>query len=506
VAHINIARRVFDSRTPGLLQLGTVWLPLPHLLMIPFLLSRGLWQSGVGGSIPSLIAYVFGAAGIFRLVRETLSLGTRSTESESVAAVAGWIAAVIYIANPNLIYLQSTALTEPLYLALFIWAVVYFGEFARAKDEPQSGRRSLMKCGFCLAGACLARYDGWILAAAMGLAAIALAVTRERADKALRISVAKFVVLAAAAPILWLTYNAVVYRNPLEFANGPYSAKAIEQKTTPKGAPPHPGADNLPVAATFFLKSAELNMMESNWHRLWLGLLLAGTGLVLGFERRLWPLLLLGVPLPFYTLSIAYGGVPIFLPVWWPHSFYNVRYGIQLLPAFAVFASVTASFLVARIQNTKTRAAVVLAALLFFTVSYAPVWRTQPICFREGRINSSTRITLEAELAHTLQELPPNSTLLMYLGDHPGALERAAIPLRRLIYEGNHRTWKQPSDPQGLWERALADPHQYVEFVVASDGDAVDTGIQRQRLIPLKVIHVMGQPRVVIYSTGSPAK
>ena len=32
VAHINIARRVFDSRTPGLLQLGSVWLPLPHLL------------------------------------------------------------------------------------------------------------------------------------------------------------------------------------------------------------------------------------------------------------------------------------------------------------------------------------------------------------------------------------------------------------------------------------------------------------------------------------------
>jgi hypothetical protein len=37
VAHINIARRVFDSLTPGLLQLGTVWLPLPHLLMIPFI-------------------------------------------------------------------------------------------------------------------------------------------------------------------------------------------------------------------------------------------------------------------------------------------------------------------------------------------------------------------------------------------------------------------------------------------------------------------------------------
>ena len=70
MAHINIARRVFDSRTPGLLQLGTVWLPLPHLLMIPFLLSDWMWQTGVGGSIPSMIGYVFGVAGIFRLVRE----------------------------------------------------------------------------------------------------------------------------------------------------------------------------------------------------------------------------------------------------------------------------------------------------------------------------------------------------------------------------------------------------------------------------------------------------
>src|SRR5437588_4119026 len=69
VAHINIARRVFDSRTPGLLQLGTVWLPLPHLAMIPFLVSDRLWRTGVGGSIPSMTAYVFGAVGILRLVR-----------------------------------------------------------------------------------------------------------------------------------------------------------------------------------------------------------------------------------------------------------------------------------------------------------------------------------------------------------------------------------------------------------------------------------------------------
>ena len=125
VAHINIARRVFDSRTPGLLQLGTVWLPLPHLLMLPFLISDWMWRTGVGGSIPSMLSYVFGTLGIFRLVRDTLS----PSQPDSMVRIAAWGAAIIYAANPNLIYMQATAMTESLYLALFIWAVVYFSEF-----------------------------------------------------------------------------------------------------------------------------------------------------------------------------------------------------------------------------------------------------------------------------------------------------------------------------------------------------------------------------------------
>src|SRR5260370_42658210 len=72
VAHINIARRVFDSKTPGLLQLGTVWLPLQHLLILPFVVSNRMWQSGVGGSIPSMAAYVLAALGIFPPVGSTL--------------------------------------------------------------------------------------------------------------------------------------------------------------------------------------------------------------------------------------------------------------------------------------------------------------------------------------------------------------------------------------------------------------------------------------------------
>jgi len=93
VAHINIARRVFDSKTPGLLQLGTVWLPLPHLVMVPFLFSDAAWQTGIAGAIPSMVAYVLGTVGVFRLVLGALS---NNAKPGSGARVAAWLAAAIY--------------------------------------------------------------------------------------------------------------------------------------------------------------------------------------------------------------------------------------------------------------------------------------------------------------------------------------------------------------------------------------------------------------------------
>ena len=60
---------------------------------------------------------------------------------------------LIYAANPNLIYLQATAMTESLYLALFIWAVVYFNEFragvceARRKSQQVWPRHRLLNAG-----------------------------------------------------------------------------------------------------------------------------------------------------------------------------------------------------------------------------------------------------------------------------------------------------------------------------------------------------------------------
>jgi len=501
VAHINIARRVFDSRTPGLLQLGTVWLPLPHLLMIPFLLFDSAWQSGVGGSIPSLAAFIFGVVGLFRLLRATLS---SQSEPDFPARFAAWLGIVIYAANPNLIYMQTTAMTEALYLALFIWAVVFFAEFAQAVSRTNrleaSATSPLVKCGLCLAGACLTRYDGWFLTGALVLAVIAVVLKSK--SRPLRRALTKFILIAVSAQLLWLAYNAIIYRNPLEFANGPYSARAIElTKTAMSATSPHPGWHNLPVAFDYFLKSAEQTVAEGSWQRLWVALLIAGAVIVLTFERKLWPILLLGLPFLFYALAIAYGSVPLYLPEWWPFSYYNVRFGLEALPAFAALVALTVHFLLGLARNRSARTAVMCGTAALLAGSYASVWRAQPICFREAWDNSRSRITLETELAANLRMLPRDSTLLMYLGDHVGALQRAGIPLRQTINEGNHRPWKRPSDPEGLWERALANPQKYADYVVAIEGDPVALGVNRENLSSMVVIHASGQPAAILYWT-----
>ncbi len=107
-------------------------------------------------------------------------------------------------------------------------------------------------------------------------------------------------------------------------------------------------------------------------------------------------------------LSVAYGGVPIFLPVWWPFSFYNVRYGLQIAPGIFCGSRDRYCFLLLGLaRNRAAKTAVVSAALILLAASYASVWRAQPVCFREAWVNSRTRIALETELASNLKKTAP---------------------------------------------------------------------------------------------------
>jgi 4-amino-4-deoxy-L-arabinose transferase-like glycosyltransferase len=499
VAHINIARRAVDNRHPleSFGQLGTVWLPLQHIAMLPFVWSESLWRSGIAGAIPSMLAYVFGALGIFRLV------------SGRAPKTVAYIAAGIYALNPNMLYMQSTAMNEPIFLALFIWALVYLDEFLCGcvpNPETEMGpprikpHRALEACGITLAGGALTRYDGWFIGAIVGVFVVfAVAAwwrrtTHIRQRRAMAKSLIEFLVLNALVPVFWLIYNYGVSGYALDFINGPYSAIAIAARTTPRGEPPYPGQNHILTAVLYFLESAKLNMGAATWGKVLFLLALAGTCIALWRFQRYGVFLLLWLPVPFYALSIAHGSVPIFMPVWYPYSYYNVRYGLELLPMFAVFIALATGLTFDRTSRASFQAVIRCVLVAVVAGGYLSAFRETPITLREAQVNSRGRVPIEQALGNYLAQLPRQATLLMYEAEHAGALQLAGIPLRQVISEAAHPDW----------ERALIDPAGHADYVVACQGDPVSVAVREHgaELAELASISAPGQSRCTVYRRG----
>jgi hypothetical protein len=126
--------------------------------------------------------------------------------------------------------------------------------------------------------------------------------------------------------------------------------------------------------------------------------------------------------------------------------------------------------------------------------SYFSAWRHVPICLREARVNSVTRIAFESALASEVAKLPPGSRILMFCGNHVGALQMARVQLRRVVNEGNYR----------LWDAALAQPNASADFLIAMDGDPVDAAVRSHPagLTPIARVDTPGQPRATLYRTS----
>jgi len=462
VAHLHIARRVFDSQNPGFRQLGSVWLPLPHLLLMPFVAVYSWWANGVAGAIPSALAYLAGCLGVYRLARHWLP----------VAASA--VALAFFAINPNLLYLQTTAMTEPLFLCELIWAIVWLVEWRASLDtHPHRCARLLWQIAAVLDAAVFTRYDGWILAL-LAWTAIGIVLLRRGQLRSRTFWLASIAVLAA--PAAWLGYNAFVFGDWLDFARGPYSAKAIEIRTaSPGSGPPHPGWHDPWVSLIFFGKTAELDAAAELWGtRL---LVLSLLGIVFAWltarRRAFWWTLLLWLPLPFYAYSIAYGSVPIFLPKWWPHSWYNTRYGMELLPAFALSLGFVASFILGAVREFKAQWTKYAATLLFALIVWN-AWKVvaeKPLTYIEGVKNIEARRPLEEQIPPLLRSLlatRPGGLVLMKTSVYPNLVAFTGVPLRQTINEGDGP----------LYSSALSDPGAHAAIVVAFAGDDVDQAVR----------------------------
>ncbi len=456
-SHLNIARRIFDSRTPGIDQFGTGWLPFQHLLMLPFVWIDGWWQSGLAGGLPSAASFVAVCVLLYAAARRLF-----------LWPVAAATAVVVFAANPNILYLQSAAMNEVVFIALLgglLYTTVWF--------RQTGSLLAVVLAGLVSNAASMTRYDGWFLIPFVAIYFV-IAGGRRRWWAGIL-----FGAIASLAPLGWLAYNWWFYRNPLEFYTGPYSTKAIYERGIKAGGARQPGDGDWLLAIQYLWAAATL---AAGAPLAWLGVL-GGAAAV--WKRRWWPVFLLSLTPIFYISSLHSSGAQIFVPALWPHSYYNTRYGTT---AFLLFALGAAALVAVTPPKFRTYAAAAIIAL-----SVSP-WLLHPrpdtwACWKESQTNSKARRAWTDAGGRFMAASYKGGGVFTSFGDLTGIFRRAGIPLRETLHEGNNPPWLVAQMKPGFFLKE--------EWVVAFSGDAVATAVQRaNRERPLyELVALVSVPR-----------
>ncbi len=314
-----IARRVLMSRTPGLAQLGTTWLPLPFMLMLPFIWNDTLFRDGLAGSLPSMAAYVIAALYIYRTARLLTS-----------SRAAGWVAAAALALNPSLLYMQSTSMSETASLSAFVVAIYYALQLMRTYNPSD-----IVKCALAISAGTLIRYENWVFALAF-LPVLACAAWRRRGYKLAESWIILYGLLAFAGCVGWVLYNAVIFHDPLlSFFYGNRAHTFI------------PNAPDYLLPARYHAVTAlVLYGLTVAYTAGWALVIPAVLGFAIFCVRsRLsltaLPAYLFLVPFAFYWLALYRGAnrENLGLPGLGEGQLYNVRFGLLMIPAVALFLS-----------------------------------------------------------------------------------------------------------------------------------------------------------------------
>jgi Dolichyl-phosphate-mannose-protein mannosyltransferase len=442
IAHMEGARRLTDSLTPGYAEIGTVWLPLYHLLVAPLAMNDFLWRTGLGGSLVSSAAFAVAAWLVYRMA---------AAMNRNLAS--GIVALAAFLLCPSMMYLAATPLTEPLML---MWTVLtVYGLF---RFQETGKRRALLAAAVAAFLGALTRYDGWFLLPFAAL--FVFLARREPFRKRFQNSVI-FCAIAGAGPALWFLHNAVRFGNPLEFYNGPFSAQAIYARQLATTGFRYPTDGSLLISARYFL--ADLALVIGPWV-----LELAVLGLAMGAldvrerARRSAALLLL-VPFAFYVQSMAHASVALYVPTLFPHTYYNLRYGIEMLPAAAIFLSFPITSRISA-RGRAALAAVILVILLGQTVSqFSSGVRELPVV-KESLLNTPCKSAEERAVIGFFRAHYDGAPILISLGGWPCLMPEVGIPFHKTVTESNRKIWKQLPQNPGKW----------VEWILRGKDDSVD--------------------------------
>jgi len=433
-AHLNMARRVLDSQTPGYDMIGRIWLPLPHLLMMPLARVDSLWHNGLAGAIPSGACFV--AAGLF-----LFGAARRIFPPEAAAA-----SLALFATNPNVLYLQSTAMTEAVFAACLL-ALLYF----TVRFRQTQGWPSVVGAGIAACLGALTRYEGWFVIPFVALYFLVAARKRR-----LRIAAALFFVLAVLGPLWWLAHNWWLTGDVLDFYRGSNSALSIQ------GSVHYPGRGNWREAWVYYRTAAQLCAGPGLF---WAGA--AGVAAAL-MKHAFWPLILLALPGCFYVWSVHSAAVPIFVPTLWPNTFYNTRYGLAVLPLLALSSGALVALIPERARKAASLVLIAGALASWAILPRAERWVT----WREAEVNSEGRRQWVHEAAEYLQaKYVHGSGVITSFGDMTAIFRQMGLPLRETFTADNGLPWTASVKRPDLFLRQ--------EWAVAMGGDEVQSAVNR---------------------------
>ena len=468
-SHLLIARRVFDNASPGLAQLGNIWLPLPHIIMMPLAWNDFLWRSGLAGSLSSMVCYLIAVCYVYFTAQ-------RLTWNSA----ACFLGTLVFALNPNILYLQSTPLSEPALFATLAASSYYL--IAWAQDERLL---QLALAALSLFLSTLSRYDGWALylAVLVGVALITWSKRQSLGGQGAHLAVVG--TLGGFGILLWFIWNWVIFGSPIDFLKGPFSSAQQTKSYIAHGAAIT--YQNLWMSIyTYTVASAES-----------IGpvILVLGVVAVIVFvrEHRFSPeslaTLTLLVPFTFYVVAFYAGQDVMFVPDanHAPYYLFNARFGAEMAAPAAVFIATLTDWITTRLPVGHMLLTLVICAQLVVT-SWGGV-----ISLQDGQFGMSCY---------------PSHPVIAYLAQHYNGgrilidlyrtsldLSVANVPFRNEIYEGDHPAWEQ----------ALSRPAGSADWVIVSKGDIVSQHISADGVAFYSVYvlvaeeHVAGAPVIRLF-------
>lgn len=439
-SHLDIGRRVVEGLKPGLAQLGSVWLPLNHVLMVPTIWNDFMWHSGLAGALQSMISFVVTGVLIYKLL-----------DKFGVGRLGKITGVAVFTLNLNVLYLQSTAMTELLLLAtmtagvyeLINWSLVVDKPlgFADANANPKGlSVLPLIKSAFWIMLSTLVRYDGWFLLGFVSLIVLILAFKRG-GYRLMEGVLIMFLSLAALGIVGWFGWNQLIFKDALYFIFGPFSAHA--QQTQLKQAGVLYTQGNLWLSVKVYIYALMYNSGAFT-------ALLGSIGvLVFLFDKKIkgsvrFAGLSLIAPFLFNVVALLLGFSVLYVNGITGNTWFNVRYGVMLLPTLAVFIG----YLIERAAFLRTTLiALLIFAVLFSFTSY------DAVTIDDARVGSSQKNVSQVSGWLKDNVSTQSGFVLISAASHDAIIFSSGLPMSRFIHEGTGKYWESATTAPDRWAR-----------------------------------------------------